>query len=400
MQKEKLTIIYARVSTREQKEDGHSIIKQIDAGEQLAQRLNFKKILVLKDEGYTGKNINRPEFQKAIELIKSNEVSHFIVKDLDRLCRNQRITIDIFSLFEKHGVVLHGVNFNASMDSAHQRLVVNILTAVAQGESDIISERTIDGIKGGLLEGKYSISKIPYGFSRKDGYIIENDKTDIVRKIFYYYDVMNLSVEAITAIMRAKDQKMTSSKVSCILRNARYTGVYVYRGVAYENIFPEVIDKQTFKRVQDLMDKRFKSAKYNYHFNGKLYCSCCDNLLGKTSAIPRGKPYLYYHCVNPQCNDHHVAVSDSKLIKVLESKIIKKYKEGVSKQQLFLNKKSEQFKTLEKLHKASKLSDIEVYRLKEIIAEHFSSLVVDLRKKEVKLKKEKNKQLIEQSYSI
>lgn len=284
-----MAIIYARVSTREQAEDGHSITRQINAGENKAKELGFKLVKVLADEGYSARSLNRPGIQEAVKLIESGFVSAIIIKDLDRLSRDQRNTLAFFSLLEMFKVQLIGTNFDATRENAHQRMVLNIMSAVAQGESEVTGERTIAGIKGGLSKGLYSIPNSPFGYTKHKGKLsINEDEAKIIKEIFYNYGVLDLSTEQVYMIVHPKNKRVTRRQVVYILRDVRYTGIYNYHGEIFDNIIPKIIDTKLFDHVQTKLDTNAKRMKHLYHFNRKLYCNECNSVLRSTSANSKG----------------------------------------------------------------------------------------------------------------
>lgn len=393
----RFAVVYARVSTREQAQEGHSIVRQINMGVEHAKKLGFTRVKEIVDEGYSAKNFDRPGIKEVIKLIKCDLVSAVIIKDLDRLSRNQLLTLKFFALLEEHRVTLIGTNFNASRDSAHERMVSNIMSAVAQGESEITGERTIASIRGAYEKGYYPIKLKPFGYSKVDRHLYINDEeAEMVKEIFNFYAVYKLSTEQISMIMRVKNQKLVKKRIVSILRDRRYTGVIHYRGVDYYNIVPKIIDEKLFEFVQEMLSARFRIKKYTYHFATKIFCASCGKILNSVSAKPKDKPYLYYICENGDCKDHHKRISNVFLLKLFKVDILTIYNKKISNKQMFVSKGSDEFDNYEK-QKAKEVYEIPIGELLELIVYDLPSYNFDLRTKKIVSKRYKVSNTFEES---
>ena len=84
-----LTLLYCRLSREDALEgDSNSIENQKKIILKAAQDYNFDNLVWLIDDGFTGTNFDRPDFQKGMKLIEEGRVKNFITKDLSRLGRN------------------------------------------------------------------------------------------------------------------------------------------------------------------------------------------------------------------------------------------------------------------------------------------------------------------------
>jgi DNA invertase Pin-like site-specific DNA recombinase len=105
------------------------------------------------DAGETGKNMDRPEFLKALEAIAADEADGLVAAKLDRIARSVQdfsALLDWFVVANKTLVVL-----DPPIDSSTPsgRLVANILASVAQWEAETIAARTADSLAEKRAQG-------------------------------------------------------------------------------------------------------------------------------------------------------------------------------------------------------------------------------------------------------
>lgn len=160
---------YVRCSTNGQSDDGHSIDTQLDQLRTYAHLYNIELVAVYCDEGYTGKNLDRPDLKKALEAITSGEAEGMLVAKLDRLSRNVK---DLATLLDVvfQDAELHSVNEKLDTGTPHGRLAINIISSVGQWEAEVISQRTKATLTSLKKAGKYYGGRAP-----KYGYKVTND---------------------------------------------------------------------------------------------------------------------------------------------------------------------------------------------------------------------------------
>jgi len=88
---------YVRVSTEEQAREGISIEAQEERIRALATAKGWNLLEIIKDPGYSGKNLSRPGVKNLIDLCRRGTVNVVIVQKVDRLTRKQR---DLWYLLE------------------------------------------------------------------------------------------------------------------------------------------------------------------------------------------------------------------------------------------------------------------------------------------------------------
>ena len=132
-------IIYARVSTEEQKRKGYSIEAQLDACRNYAKARGWE-IVGEYDEPKTGKTIKKREkLMHALTFLKEGGADMLLVWRLDRLTRS---IMDFQKVIEEIGPRVTSVMEGLDMSTSSGKLVANILISFAQYERESIGERT------------------------------------------------------------------------------------------------------------------------------------------------------------------------------------------------------------------------------------------------------------------
>jgi len=128
-----MTIGYARVSTREQNLD-----MQLEA-------LQGAGAETIYQDKLTGKNTNRPEFQKMLKGLRRGDL--VIVWKLDRLGRSLLDLLRLLEDWEKEGIKFRCLTQPIETETPMGRLILSILGAVAEMERSLIAERAEAGRK-------------------------------------------------------------------------------------------------------------------------------------------------------------------------------------------------------------------------------------------------------------
>lgn len=114
------------------------------------------KILNFEDFAISGKNIERKDFQKMIELVEKKKIDLIVFTKLDRLARSLQDLLNISSKFEKYGVKFIVVEQNIDTSTYQGRLSFQIMGAFAEFERNITRERMESGRKKAELVGTKS----------------------------------------------------------------------------------------------------------------------------------------------------------------------------------------------------------------------------------------------------
>ncbi|HIE44241.1 MAG TPA: recombinase family protein [Candidatus Omnitrophica bacterium] len=167
---------YIRVSTEEQAREGISLEAQEAKIKSYVELHNLGEVEIIRDEGKSGKDLNREGIQEILRLAKEKRINHLIVYKLDRLTRR---TLDLLTLIEEvfkpNNVEIHSITEKIDTSTAQGKFFLTIIGALSQMERDLISERTREALRYKISQGE------PVG-SPPLGYIAENKRLSEVEE--------------------------------------------------------------------------------------------------------------------------------------------------------------------------------------------------------------------------
>jgi DNA invertase Pin-like site-specific DNA recombinase len=138
-------LLYARVSTQMQVNDGVSLDVQERQLITAAEFHGFTSWEVVREEGRSGKNVKgRPVLLAALSALERKEANALIVTRIDRLARSTTDFLDIVDLANKQGWRLIMLDLNLDTSSYQGRFVVTVMSALAEMERGIIAARQKD----------------------------------------------------------------------------------------------------------------------------------------------------------------------------------------------------------------------------------------------------------------
>lgn len=156
---EGLAILYSRVSTQLQVNDGVSLDVQERQLRQAAELAGFTDVEMVKEEGRSGKSITgRPALTSALKRLDAGEAQALFVTRIDRLARSTKDFLNVIDRANANGWRLVMLDLNLDTASYQGRFVVTIMSALAEMERGIIAERQKDVHKDrrarGIVWGK------------------------------------------------------------------------------------------------------------------------------------------------------------------------------------------------------------------------------------------------------
>lgn len=169
-----------------------------------------------KDEGFSGKNTNRPSYQELMSDVRHGLLDVVMVYKLDRISRNVQEFSTMFEELQQHGVSFVSVKETFDTSTPIGRTVMYILAAFAQLERENTSERVSDNMQALGAAGKWTGGKCPCGFTsirRKIGdkehsYLVLDPDAIWLPQLLYR---LFLSGMTITALERyCRDHEITS----------------------------------------------------------------------------------------------------------------------------------------------------------------------------------------------
>ena len=340
----KRAVAYARFSSDLQREE--SIEAQTRAIQQYCDANGFVLLTVFADRGISGTSDKRPEFQKMILTATKGDVDAVIVHKLDRFARNRYDSAFYKNILKKNNVKLISVLENLQ-DSPESVILESVIEGMNEYYSLNLSREVRKGLQENALECKVTGGPPALGYSvdrNTQKYIINEYEAEAVRLIFRMY-LEGYSYTEIIDTLNTKGYHtrrgipFAKNSLYAILRNERYTGVYIYVKDSTKNPkgkyvrhgeydpdaviripggIPTIISEDDFHRVQAKMKERQHkaakfSAKQEYLLSGKIYCGECGSPYAGNSRKPRPDHPLYisYKCTrrnqrDTKCNNPEI----------------------------------------------------------------------------------------------
>ena len=183
----KRACVYTRVSTEAQGEpEKVSLPEQERMAKAYIESKGWQYVATYEDNGYTGRNMNRPALQQMLSDVKVGKADAIVIFKLDRLSRRQRDTLDIIEdVLLKNDVDLVSLRETLDTTTPWGRAMIGVLSSFNQLESENIAQRTAMGRYATAREGGYAGGKPPLGYKAVDSkLVIVPEEAEIVRLIF------------------------------------------------------------------------------------------------------------------------------------------------------------------------------------------------------------------------
>lgn len=320
----KTAIIYCRVSTKSQQDEGTSLETQAEACIKHAESLGYSIGRVTK-EVYSGAELwDRPLLSRDRNDIRAGTFQALICYAVDRLSRSIAHLAILDEECRRANCELIFVTEELDC-TAEGRLLQSIKSYVAEVEREKIRERTMRGIRSKWLDGQsvFMAHKL-FGYrlnQEKSHYDVEAREAAIVRRIF---DLL-LSGHSTHQIARMLNSEGIPSP-----RGGKWTAVSVYRmakhpaykGVEYGNrtagtatgalkqrpesewirlddgIRPAIVSPEVWEQVNKQLGNNqgdlTRNAKHPILLRGHVFCDKCGRRLAHTTT----REYQYYRCLS------------------------------------------------------------------------------------------------------
>lgn len=372
----KKCVLYPRVST-EMQVDGYSLEGQKNGLKRFADREEMEIVGIYEDAGKSGKSIEgRPAFKKMLSDIKNGlEIDYILVYKLSRFGRNAADILNSLEFVQSYGINLICIEEGIDSSQTSGKLLISVLSAVAEIERENIIEQTMNGRREKARQGGWNGGFAPYGYYLKDNQLlIEETEAEAIRIIFDKFANSDiglggvakyLNLQGIKKIPRQNGTLETWSShfIRLILDNPVYCGKiaygrrtrekvkgtkneykqvhaedYILEDGQHEGIISEELwQKVHAKRMATGIKQPSKIGKDRSHLlTGILKCPLCGSSMytnkhAWTNKDGTYKEVYYYICGrNKQERGHHCDYKASLRKTDIEPLVIEAVKELVS----------------------------------------------------------------------
>lgn len=242
--------IYSRKSI--ETDTGESIKNQISMCKRYFDRESEDcKFEVFEDEGFSGGNINRPDFKRMMELVKAKQFDIVAVYKVDRIARNIVDFVNTFDELEKLNVKLISITEGFDPSTPIGKMMMMLLASFAEMERMNIAQRVKDNMRELAKLGRWS------GGTAPTGYTIE--KTDEGGKIVTYLKLIESEANNIRDVFLKYAQGYTAFEIEKYLQS---------KGVKYKfNVVYNMLTNPTYLISTVESSKYLESQGYSVYGN-------------------------------------------------------------------------------------------------------------------------------------
>ncbi|GIX04905.1 MAG: hypothetical protein KatS3mg114_0774 [Planctomycetaceae bacterium] len=322
-------IIWARVSSREQKE-GYSIDAQLRATRERAAKHGWNVIREFSVAESAKRGATRQTFNDMVRWVKANakreNLRAILSHKLDRVCRNMRDAVRMQELEDQHGVSLAFVD-NEFGPGPAGALSFNVMAAVAQYYSDNLRTEVLKGIEERCRQG-WQHGLASYGYMN-----CSDDKNEPIKphphnskavvRAFELYASGRHTFESLADQLAGEgytyqpsNPKFHRTALSRILRNRIYVGEIRWGDRYYTGKHRPLVDQRTFTMCQEILDGKVRrtTKQVNMPLSGGLFsCQHCGAMITGERIKRKLKGggvrvHDYYRCANNYPEADHPSV--------------------------------------------------------------------------------------------
>lgn len=299
-------VIYARYSSHSQTEQ--SIEGQLQVCYDYAKANDILIVDEYIDRAQTGKNDERPNFQRMLADSDRRTFDVVLVYQLDRFARNRYDSAINKTKLKKNGVKVISAKENIS-DDPSGILIEGVLESMAEYYSAELAQKIQRGmdINGAKCLSTGSNPGLGLTVDENKRIVIDPDTAPIVKTIFEWYvagDTVKDIIDRLNSmgVKTSKGGPFNKNSFNHLLRNRRYIGIYTYKGEETPGAITPIIDEDLFARAQARLMKSKKApaqakAKAEYLLTTKLFCGHCREMMtGYAGTSKTGAVHHYYIC--------------------------------------------------------------------------------------------------------
>lgn len=358
---EKITALYCRLSRDDELQgDSNSIKNQKAILQKYAEDNGFRNTKFFVDDGFSGTNFDRPDFQKMIAEMDDGNITTIIVKDMSRLGRDY-LKVGYYTEVAFPEADVRFIAINNGVDSANQQDsdFAPFLNIINEWYAKDTSKKIRAVFKAKGESGKPLCTNPPYGYVKdsqdKLHWIIDEDAATVVKEIFH------LCMQGLGPTQIAKE--LTKRKIENPVAHGKRNGINIpaqqdhddpfiwrtstiariltrheYLGHTvnfktkrksykqkkqlkndpsewqiFENTHDAIIDEETFKTVQRIRDGKRKVSRLGDMgiLSGMMFCADCGNKLYQVRGKGWEHDKEYFVCatyrkIKGGCSSHQI----------------------------------------------------------------------------------------------
>lgn len=262
----KHAVIYCRVSTKEQVDEGNSLSTQEKICRDYALKNGYEIAHVFIEQGESAKTTERTELQNLLSYCanRKNGIDAIIAYKIDRISRNTDDYSQIRLLLKRYKVEIKSCTEFFENNPAG-RFMENIIANVAQFDNDVRTERSVNGMRDAMREGRY-VWKAPLGYTNAKiadkTNIIPTDIAPLITETFQQIAMNKLPVDEIRRGLNTRGLVSKRGKPLCksyfynLLKNETYAGWIIKFGERHKGCFKPLVTEEVYQQVQRVLKYR------------------------------------------------------------------------------------------------------------------------------------------------
>ena len=332
---------YCRVSTEEEEQQSSYEAQCSYYTDKIMTNPEWTMAGIFADEGITGTSTKkRDDFNRMIRKCKKGKINLILTKSISRFARNTLDTINYTRMLRAMGIGIYFEKENINTLDMDSEMLITMLGAFAQAESESISRNVAWGKRKAIQAGKVYVN-----FNRLYGYFLKDDGTpginteqaESVKFMFTRY----MAGDTTRTIARKLDEAgvptpsgktaWEAATIKAILKNEKYCGDVLAQKtfkdsviggkiqknngqlpqVLVQNNHPAIISRELYYEVQEEMKRRTATqcpstksstgrTRYSskYALSERLVCGECGTLYRRCTWTIRGKKKIVWRCVS------------------------------------------------------------------------------------------------------
>lgn len=268
----KRAVIYVRVSTKEQVDEGNSLSTQQKICNDYALKHEYEVAETFIEQGESAKTADRTELQKLLAYCadKKHGIKAVIIYKLDRLSRNTDDYSQLRLLLKRYGVEIKSTSEHFENNPVG-RFMENTMANIAQFDNDIRSERCAGGMRDAMRDGRYVwMATVGYRNVKIAGRAtIEQDEI-MAPLILRAFELIASNIYPIEEVRRMitkegllnkKGKPFSKGYFYEMLKNELFTGWIVKFGERHRGTFTPIVSDELFNQVQRVL--KHKGRKHS-----------------------------------------------------------------------------------------------------------------------------------------
>ena len=332
---------YCRVSTEEEEQQGSFEIQKLYYTEKINSTPEWEVAGIYADDGISGVHTKKRDgFNQMIQDCKKRKIDLILTKSISRFARNTLDSIQYVRMLKQMGIAVVFEKENINTATMNSEMILTVLSAFAQAESESISQNVARGKRMGYKHGKFAF---PYG--KIIGYRkgadgkpeIIPEQAEIIRLIFNSYlqgdslQSIKAKLETAGALTARGNTAWSAQSIQRILQNEKYCGDVLMQKTfrqdfinrkaikntgqlpmyLIENHHEGIVSREKFDAVQAEMARRnaAKSPSKNavtgmasyaskYALSERLVCGECGTLYRRCTWTRNGEKRVVWRCVS------------------------------------------------------------------------------------------------------